>query len=55
MANDDSRAACGLTYALGDEQIAHHLQLVLVVEADLLHGHLVALEEIVCTVGHVGS
>ncbi|MOA33595.1 hypothetical protein D3C78_1549020 [compost metagenome] len=55
MADDDGRALPVRVQALGNEEIALHIHLVLILEGDLLHGHLVALVEIVCTPGHIGS
>ena len=40
---------------LRNEKVPYDIHLVLVLEADLLHGHLVALVEVVSAVGHVGS
>ncbi|MNR58731.1 hypothetical protein D3C85_1798040 [compost metagenome] len=55
MANDNGRAAGGVVQTFRDEQIAHDIELILIFEADLLHGHLVTFKEIICTVGHIGS
>ncbi|MNI44452.1 hypothetical protein D3C73_988280 [compost metagenome] len=55
VANDNGRAAGGAVQTFWHEQIAHDVELVLIFEADLLHGHLVTFEEIICTVGHIGS
>ncbi|MNY62599.1 hypothetical protein D3C86_1994430 [compost metagenome] len=55
MANDNGRAAGSVGQTFRNEEIAHHIELVLIFEADLLHGHLVTFEEVICTVGHIGS
>ncbi|MOA61749.1 hypothetical protein D3C78_1869660 [compost metagenome] len=55
VANDNGRAAGGAVQPFWHEQITHHIELVLIFEADLLHGHLVTFKEIICTVGHIGS
>ncbi|MNL21399.1 hypothetical protein D3C87_1426870 [compost metagenome] len=55
VANDNGRVACAAVQPFWQEQIAHDIELVLILEADLLHGHLVTFKEIICTVGHIGS
>ncbi|MNF00431.1 hypothetical protein D3C80_1992600 [compost metagenome] len=55
MAHDNRRTSALAIEFFRDEQVACHVHLILVLEIDLLYGHVVAGIEVICAVGHIGS